>query len=95
MLKVLPQATGYLEFLPPAYVVRREGNVFTGIRDCAPVHRGVPTLTRGIYLGHGEVPTLAGGYLPWLGVPTLIGGYLLWMGDTYLGQGVPTLARAA
>ena len=42
------------------------------------------------------VPTLARGYLPWMGVPTLasgvppigLGGYPPWMG-------VPTLARAA
>ena len=34
---------------------------------------------RGTYLGRG-VPTLAWGYLPWLGVPTLGGG-------TYLGGG--------
>ena len=34
---------------------------------CCPV----PTLDRGL-------PTLARGYLPWLGVPTLDGGYLPW-----------------
>ena len=47
---------------------------------------GVPTL----------VPTLDGGYQPWMGIPTLDGvatldrGYLLWMAGTYLGQWVPT-----
>ena len=55
---------------------------------------GVPTLARGYLPWQGEVPTLAGGYLPWWGylpwqgVPTLAGG-------TYLGEGVPTLARGA
>ena len=39
--------------------------------------RGVSTLDRGTYLGWGlshGVPTLAWGYLPWMGVPTLNGG---------------------
>ena len=36
---------------------------------------------------------MARGYLSSLGgVPTLVGGYLPWMGGTNLGQGVPTLA---
>ena len=52
-----------------------------------------------------QVPSLAGGYLPWpggylpwqgvptlaRGVPTLAGGYLPWPGGTYLGWGVPRL----
>ena len=51
-----------IEFLPPAYILPREGNVLT--RVCLSVHRptldgGVPTFDR--------VPTLDG-------VPTLGGG---------------------
>ena len=42
----------------------------------------------------GGVPTLVGGYLPWMRVPTLVGGtylgvtpILTWLGVTYLGWG--------
>ena len=80
-----------------------EGNNFASV--CTSLHSGVPTLAGvpilaflgGTYLG--EVPTLAWGYLYWLGVPTLTwiptfaGGYLPWQegrylpypGGTYLG----------
>ena len=49
-----------MSLLPPAYVVRREGTVFTGV--CLLTFRG------GTYLpGGGGVPTLRSG---WGGVPT-------------------------
>ena len=45
---------------------------------------GKPTLARG-YLSWLGIPTLARGYLPWLGIPTLAGGYLPWCWGTHLG----------
>ena len=81
-------------YLPPAYEIRREGNVLTRVclSACLSVHSG-------------EVSTLDVGYLPWMGGRSTYlgwyhnldgeGGIYLWRGrHTYLGRGgVPTLDR--
>ena len=60
-----------------------------------PWPRGTYLGQGGTYLGQGA-PTLAGGYLPWLGgtylawgVPTLVGDSYLGQGTTYHGLGTP------
>ena len=62
-----------------AYVVQREGTVFTGVcpQGCLPWSGGgVPTLAEGVStLAGGGVPALAGGIFPWQGVT-----YLPWPG---------------
>ena len=79
-----------------------EGNNFASV--CPSIHSGVPTVAGGTYPGSGgtylgKVPTLAWGYLHWLGVPTLTwvptfarGTYPDKRGGTYLDWGIPTLA---
>ena len=82
-----------LRLLPPAYVVRREGNVLT--RVCLSVHRGVPISHNALQHYpecHGAArggPCQVQGGVPWRGgVPwqggTLGGGYP--GGGTQLGQ---------
>ena len=79
--------------LPPAYVVRRKGTVFTGV--C------LLTFRAGTYLPSWGVPLAKSGwgggtYLPRQGVPpsqAWMEGYLPWMWGylPWMGGGVPTL----
>ena len=95
-----------LIFLLLAYVVWQKVIFFVSI--CLPIHSGVCTLAGGTYPAWWRegVPTLARGYLIWLGVPTLawstyhgkgylprLGRYLPWPRKYLPLLGVPTLAE--
>ena len=93
------------ELLPPAYVVRREGNVLT--RVCLSIHGGVPISYNALqhypecHGAAGRVPCQVqpegeypgGGGVPWWGVPCQGGTLVPWWGVPWWGipiQGTPT-----
>ena len=78
-------AGGYLPWLGVPTLAGGYPTLAGGYLPCGG--GGVPTLARGIYLGWEYLPWLVG-TPPWLGGIYLVGG-----GGTYLGWGVPTLAR--
>ena len=53
------------------------------------MEEGIPPAAQQVF----TVLICPGVYLPWLGVPTLARGYLPWLGGYLPWLGVPTLAR--